>query len=57
TRYYEGVGLGLYLVKRLVDLHSGTITVESEEGVGTIFSIFIPKNRQAVLSNQKRKVV
>jgi len=57
TRYHEGIGLGLYLVKRLVDLHSGTITVESEEGVGTRVSIFIPKNRQAVLSNQNRLVV
>ncbi len=57
TRYHEGVGLGLYLVKRLVDLHSGTITVESEEGIGTRFSISIPKNRQAVLSNQNRQLV
>ena len=57
TRYHEGVGLGLYLVKRLVDLHSGAITVESKEGVGTRFSIFIPKKHQAALSNQKRKVV
>ena len=57
TRYYEGVGLGLYLVKRLVDLHSGTITVDSEEGVGTRFSIFIPKNRHAALSNQNRQLV
>jgi len=57
TRHHEGVGLGLYLVKRLVDLHSGAITVESEEGVGTRFSIFIPKNHQAVLSNQNRQLV
>lgn len=56
TRYHEGVGLGLYLVKRLVDLHSGAITVESEEGAGTRVGISIPKNRQAALSNQYRRL-
>ena len=38
----EGTGLGLYIVKQSVEMMSGTVTVESEEGVGTTFTITIP---------------
>jgi PAS domain S-box-containing protein len=37
-----GNGLGLALVKKLVDLHNGRITVASEVGVGTTFTITLP---------------
>jgi PAS domain S-box-containing protein len=37
-----GNGLGLALVKKLVDLHGGQITVASEVGVGTTFTISLP---------------
>jgi signal transduction histidine kinase len=39
----EGTGLGLYLVKRLVDRNKGTIQLESELGVGTTFIITLSK--------------
>lgn len=38
----EGSGIGLYLVKSLVDMHGGYIDVESELGLGTTFKINIP---------------
>ncbi|HIK29716.1 MAG: PAS domain-containing sensor histidine kinase [Oscillatoriaceae bacterium SKW80] len=43
ARRFEGNGLGLALVKKAVDLHGGNISVESKVGVGTIFTITLPK--------------
>ena len=43
TGQIEGWGLGLALVKRIMSLHSGHITVRSQYGVGTIISLIFPK--------------
>jgi signal transduction histidine kinase len=37
--HVEGTGIGLYLVKRIIDNCNGTIEIESEEGVGSMFKI------------------
>ncbi|MEX2461955.1 MAG: ATP-binding protein [Paenibacillaceae bacterium] len=42
SRVSGGTGLGLSIVKHLVDLHKGTIQVESEVGIGTKFIIDLP---------------
>lgn len=42
SRKYEGTGLGLSLTRRLVVLHGGEITVESEENVGSRFTFVMP---------------
>jgi PAS domain S-box-containing protein len=42
NRQYEGTGLGLSLVKRLVELHGGRVDVHSQVGVGSRFSFSLP---------------
>ena len=42
TREYGGNGIGLSLVDKVVRLHQGTITVESELGLGSTFTVNLP---------------
>ncbi len=44
-RSHEGSGIGLSLAKEMVELHRGSIGVESAEGQGTIFTIRLPLGR------------
>lgn len=46
----SGTGLGLSVVKNFVELHGGQIEVKSEEGKGTVFTVFLPRKNVGLLS-------
>jgi len=53
TRKHGGVGLGLSIAKEMVELHGGTISVESVEGMGSKFSFMLPANAAQASAAQK----
>ncbi len=48
----EGSGIGLSIVKELVDMHRGEIKVESAIGKGTAFTVILPSNKESYSENE-----
>jgi signal transduction histidine kinase len=42
VKTYPGLGIGLYISKEIVERHHGHISVSSQKGKGTTFSVFLP---------------
>ncbi|OAP40735.1 PAS domain-containing sensor histidine kinase [Sinorhizobium glycinis] len=53
TRRYEGTGLGLSLVKGLVELHGGRISIRSSEGEGTVVVVSIPRDGSGIFEREQ----
>jgi len=54
TRQIVGTGLGLSIVKSIVDAHWGSITVQSEVGKGTTFSVLLPKEATPAICQKEK---
>jgi PAS domain S-box-containing protein len=50
SRYAEGTGIGLYLVKLLINALGGFITLESEDGNGSTFTVLLPLKKALTIN-------
>jgi signal transduction histidine kinase/ligand-binding sensor domain-containing protein/DNA-binding response OmpR family regulator len=56
TRPHEGTGIGLALTKELVELHGGKIRVNSEEGKGTTFTVWLPLDNAHLVDDKMMEI-
>jgi signal transduction histidine kinase len=52
----SGSGLGLAIVRSIVEMHNGTVTVESRLGAGTTFRVTLPAQPRPPLSSDSQRV-
>ena len=53
---YQGLGLGLNIVRSIVDLHNGRVWVESQPRQGTTFTVVLPAAKTAALHEGQSEV-
>ena len=51
----EGVGLGLSIARWIVEAHHGRLTVQSQPGAGSTFSMILPVAAEATLSSTEKR--
>lgn len=54
---YVGYGIGLVLTKKLIEMHQGSISVASQEGMGTTFKIQLPYSTSPPKSEKRTKMI
>ncbi len=52
SRKFEGTGLGLVIVKRLTELHGGAVSMQSEEGKGSTFTVWLPWRTEGAVEGE-----
>ncbi len=52
----EGTGLGLYIVKNIIERHGGSVRFESKQGEGSVFAFTIPHEKK-ILSEKEKNIV
>ncbi|HEY8189667.1 MAG TPA: HAMP domain-containing sensor histidine kinase, partial [Micavibrio sp.] len=53
TRKHEGTGLGLAITKELIELHGGSLHIDSTVGIGTVVTVKVPYNAYEAMKNKE----
>lgn len=56
NRNYEGIGLGLTITKKLVEMMNGSLEVESELGKGSVFTVYLPAENKTYSANRSNSI-
>jgi CheY-like chemotaxis protein len=57
SMHHSGTGLGMTIVWATIKDHKGYIDIQSEEGIGTTFKVYLPTTREIIPAEQRRLVL